>query len=486
MTRANLFRKRQKKAENLLPRIIGVLASAGLCALALALGAPATALPMKIAQGLLLIGALLVLIFTALRRAGIPAQILAGLFLGAVAGLIYGPDMAVIRPVGTAFIRLIKMVVIPLIFASLLIGVASLGNLRKLGRVGGKTLAFFLAYYVFAVGLGLFLANTIKPGSNIPESVQAKLKADYGQAAGAQAQRAEKQPGLGEVLVDIIPDNPAGSFVQADMLQIIFFAMFMGAVVTLLDKKKMQPVLAFFEAINDIMIKIVEIVIRLAPYAVFALIAAVVGTFGADILMSLLRYCAVVIGGLLILAASYPAAVRLLAHFPYFKFWKGIFPAQLIAFSTCSSSATLPVSMECAEESIGVSREITSFVLPLGATINMNGTALYQGVTAVFIAQVYGMKLGLGAQLSIVLTATLASVGAAGAPAMGVLMLVIVLRQVGIPLEGIALIMGVERILDMFRTSMNITGDIAAAAVVAHSEGEKLGPKIKEGGMISP
>jgi Na+/H+-dicarboxylate symporter len=486
MNRSNLTRSRKGKTPSPLLRLFGVLASAGLCAIALAMGAPATAFLVKVAQAVLLTGALVILIFTTLRRTGIPSQILAGLFLGAVAGLVYGPDMAVIRPVGTAFIRLIKMVVIPLIFASLLIGVASLGDLKKLGRVGGKTLAFFLAYYVFAVGLGLFLANTLKPGSNIPESVQVRLKADYGQVAGTQAHRAEKQPGLGEVLVNIIPDNPASSFVQADMLQIIFFALFMGAVITRLDKKKMQPVLAFFEAINDIMIKIVEIVIRLAPYAVFALIAAVVGTFGAHVLVSLLRYCAVVIGGLLILAASYPAAVRLFTRFPYFKFWKGIFPAQLIAFSTCSSSATLPVSMECAEESIGVSPEITSFVLPLGATINMNGTALYQGVTAVFIAQVYGLKLGLAAQLSIVLTATLASVGAAGAPAMGVLMLVVVLRQVGIPLEGIALIMGVERILDMFRTSMNISGDIATAAMVAHSEGEKLGPKIKAGGMISP
>jgi Na+/H+-dicarboxylate symporter len=476
--------KMEKKKKALGRKLAGIAAAGILSGAAMALGMPASAAAAKAAQAFLLAGAVAVLAFTALRKSSVPTRILAGLFLGAVAGLAFGPDAAVIRPVGTAFIRLIKMVIIPLVFASLFIGVASLGDLKKLGRVGGKTLAFFLAYYVFAVGLGLFLANTLKPGTNIPESVQARLKAEYGEAAGAQAQRAEKQPGLGEVLVNIIPDNPAQSVVQADMLQIIFFAMFMGAVVTMLDKRKMQPVLGFFEAVNDIMVRIVEIVIRLAPYAVFALIASVVGTFGADILMSLLRYSLVTIGGLLILAASYPASVLLLARYPYFKFWKGIFPAQLIAFSTSSSSATLPVSMECAEENIGVSREITSFVLPLGATINMNGTALYQGVTAVFIAQVYGLKLGLGAQMTIVLTATLASIGAAGAPAMGVLMLVIVLRQVGIPLEGIALIMGVERILDMFRTSMNITGDIAAAAVVAHSEGERLKPRPKDGGLV--
>ncbi|MBN1940154.1 MAG: dicarboxylate/amino acid:cation symporter [Candidatus Aminicenantes bacterium] len=437
----------------------------------------------KVVQGGLIAAAVVVLGFTSLRKSGIPTKILAGLLLGAVAGLAFGPEAAVIRPVGTAFIRLIKMVIIPLIFASLLVGVASLGNLKKVGRIGGKTLLFFVTYYVFALALGLFLANAFKPGSNLPEAVQVRLQAEYGDAAQQQAQRAETRPGLGEMLVNIIPDNPVDSLVKGDMLQIIFFAMFMGAVVTMLDKKKMQPVISIMEAVNDIMIKIVEIVIRLAPYAVFALIASVVGTFGADILMSLLRYSLLTVFGLFVLAASYPAAVRLLARFPYFKFWKGIFPAQLIAFSTSSSSATLPVSMECAEENIGVSKEITSFVLPLGATINMNGTALYQGVTAVFIAQVYGLDLSLGAQLGIVLTATLASIGTAGAPAMGVLMLVIVLRQAGIPLEGIALIMGVERILDMFRTSMNITGDIAAAAVVAHTEGEKLSPKPKEGGI---
>ncbi len=460
-----------------MPRIIGAIGATALCAGAFALGRPADALSIKLIQTALLLASIVILIFTTLRRTGIPTQIFVGLVLGAIAGLIYGPDAAVIRPVGTAFIRLIKMVVIPLIFASLLVGVASLGDLRKLGRIGGKTFAFYIAYYISAVALGLFLANTLKPGANIPESVQAELKASYGETADAQALRAEERPGLGEVLIDIIPDNPADSFVKANMLQIIFIAMFIGVVISLLDKKKMQPVLSFFEAINDIMVKIVEIVIKIAPYGVFALIAAVVGTFGVDILMSLVRYSAVTIGGLIILAFTYPAVVTLFTKYPYFKFWRGIYEAQLIAFSTCSSSATLPVTMECAEDNIGVSKQISSFVLPLGATINMNGTALYQGVTAVFIAQVYGMSLGLGDQLAIVLTATLASIGAAGAPAMGVLMLVIVLRQIGIPLEGIALVLGVERILDMSRTVINITGDIAAATVIAHSEKELHPPK---------
>ncbi len=469
--------KRRLKLKDTRKRILGAVIVTALLAVAWGLGTPADTLGVKIIQIGLLVASVAVLILTTLRRTGVPTQIFFGLVLGAVAGVIFGPDAAVIRPIGTAFIRLIKMVVIPLIFASLLIGVASLGDLRKLGRIGGKTFAFYIAYYVTAVALGLFLANAVKPGSNLPESVQAELKESYGQTADVQAQRIEERPSLTDVFVNIIPDNPADSVVQANMLQIIFFAMFMGVVISLLDKKKMEPVLEFFSAVNDIMIKIVEIVIKTAPYAVFALIAAVVGTFGVDILMSLLRYCAVVIGGLLLMAVTYPAIVWLFTKYPYLRFWKGMIPAQLIAFSTCSSSATLPVTMECAEEKIGVSKEISSFVLPLGATINMNGTALYQGVTAIFIAQVYGMHLGLGGQLSIVLTATLASIGAAGAPAMGVLMLVIVLKQVGIPLEGIALILGVERILDMFRTVINVTGDMAAAAVIAHTEGELHPPQ---------
>ena len=459
----------------LMPRIIGAVFATALCGAAYSLGHPADTLGIKILQVLAVLDAVAILILTTLRRTSIPTQIFAGLILGAVAGVIFGPDAEVIRPVGTAFIRLIKMVVIPLIFASLLIGVASLG-VNRLGRIGAKTLAFYIAYYVSAVALGLFLANGLRPGSNLPESVQAKLKASYGQTVDMEASRAVERPGIADTLINIIPDNPAASFAGFNMLQVIFFSIFMGVVISLLSKAKMKPVISFFEAINDIMIRIVEIVIKVAPYAVFALIAAVVGTFGVDILMSLVRYCAVVIGGLAILAFTYPAVVWLFTKYPYFKFWKGITQAQLIAFSTCSSSATLPVTMECAEDNIGVSRQISSFVLPLGATINMNGTALYQGVTAIFIAQVYGMNLGIGDQLAIILAATLASIGAAGAPGMGVIMLVVVLQQVGIPLEGIALILGVERILDMSRTVINITGDVAAATVIAHSEKELKPP----------
>jgi Na+/H+-dicarboxylate symporter len=449
-----------------LVRIVGAAASAFLCGGGLALGMPAGSAGTKIIQVIFFLAAVILLGRTTLRKTGVANKIFAGLVLGAVVGLAFGPDAAVIKPVGTAFIRLIKMVVIPLIFASLLVGVASLGDIRRLGRIGGKTFAFYAAYYVTAVALGLFLANTLKPGRNIPESVQAELKASYGETADAQAVRAVERPGVIEMLVDIIPDNPGDAFVKADMLQIIFLAMFMGVVISLLDREKMKPVLSFFEAVNDIMIRIVEIVIKLAPYAVFALIAAVVGTFGVNILMSLLRYCAVVIGGLLILAVSYPAVVTLFTRYPYFRFWKAISKAQLIAFSTSSSSATLPVSMECAEDNIGVSKQISSFVLPLGATINMNGTALYQGVATIFLAQVFGVELSTLSLALVVVTAVAASIGSPATPGVGIVILSMVLSAAGVPAAGIGLILGVDRIIDMSRTAVNVTGDIVAAAVL--------------------
>ncbi|MDZ7373568.1 MAG: dicarboxylate/amino acid:cation symporter, partial [candidate division KSB1 bacterium] len=260
------------------------------------------------------------------------------------------------------------------------------------------------------------------------------------------------------------------------MLQIIFFAILVGVAISLVPNEKARPLLQVFEGLNEVMIQIVRLVIRLAPYGVFALIASVVANFGFRILLALLKYALITIAGLMILNFLYPPIVRLLSGMRPMEFMRGIRPAQLIAFSTSSSSATLPVTIQCAVDNLGVPMDIASFVLPLGATINMNGTALYQGVSAVFIAQVYGMHLTLTDQLTIVVTATLAAVGTAGAPGVGMLMLVTVLKQVGIPLEGIALILGVERILDMFRTVINITGDASAAVIVAASEGELNAP----------
>lgn len=398
-------------------------------------------------------------------------KILLGLMLGALAGLIFHESIAEIKPVGTAFIRMIQMIVIPLVFASLLVGTASLGDPKKMGRIGVKTLLYYLVYTAFAIVIGLVLANVFRPGSGLPEHVQTQLLQDYQGQAGDLSGLSERTNPI-DTLLNIIPTNPMEAMSQGVLLQIIFFSIFTGIALALIPRNKAEPVLKFFDGINDAMIQIVHIAIRIAPYGVFALIASVVGSFGMDILLSLMKYCLITIGGMILLNFTYPPVVYLFSGMSPWHFMKGIRSPQLIAFSTSSSSATLPVTIKACEENLGVPSDIASFVLPLGATVNMNGTALYQGVSAVFIAQVYGIGLTLGDQLLIVLTATLASIGAAGAPGVGMLMLVIVLKQVGIPLEGISLILGVERILDMFRTTLNITGDASAAVVIAASEGE--------------
>ncbi len=402
-------------------------------------------------------------------RVALPTRIFIGLILGVLAGLYFGPQIEMIKPVGTAFLRLIKMIVVPLIFASLVVGAASLGDIKKIGRIGVRTLIYFLTSTTVALAIGLLIANTLQPGKALPEAVRNDLMANYKETSDAALSVTDEQ-NYADILLDIIPENPIRSMSQGIMLQVIFFALMMGIAMSMLDSEKMKPVRAFFEGINDIMTKIVHLVIQLAPYGVFALIASVVGSFGADILLALLNYAFAVILGQILLFCLYPLAVQAFGGASYGAFLRGMRPAQLIAFSTSSSSATLPVTIQCVEENLGIRRDVASFVLPLGATINMDGTALFQGVSAVFIAQVYGLGLSVFDQLGIVLTAVLASIGTAGAPGVGVLMLVIVLKQIGIPLEGIALILGVERILDMFRTTMNVTSDATATSIVAFFE----------------
>ena len=414
----------------------------------------------------------LFLLFEKLAPLQLYTKILITLFLGAVAGILFQHSMLEIKPIGTAFIRLIQMIVVPLVFASLLVGTASLGNVRKLGRIGTKTLIYYLLYTAFAITVGLILANVFKPGSGLSENVQARLMQNFSGQVGSKISNITEHANPLDILLNIIPSNPIEALGQGKLLQIIFFAIFVGITLTLIPKKKAKLVISLFDAINDVMVRMVHIIIAIAPYGVFALIASVVGSFGVDILFSLIKYTLLTITGLIFLYFTYPTVVQLLTPIRWGYFVKGILPAQTVAFSTSSSSATLPVTIEVCQETFGVPNNIASFVLPLGATINMDGTALYQGVSAVFIAQVYGMHLGIVEQLTIVLTATLASIGTAGAPGVGILMLVIVLRQVGIPLEGIALILGVERILDMFRTTINVTSDAAISVVVAASEGE--------------
>jgi Na+/H+-dicarboxylate symporter len=406
---------------------------------------------------------------------------LLGLVTGAVVGAVanqFGQAAffsSYLKPFGTAFIRLISMAVVPLVFASLLVGTGTLSDIRRLGRMGIKTFVYYLFTTAVAIIIGLILANLIQPGRGLPEATKEQLLANYRAEAATRIEQALKKPGVAEVLLDIIPTNPARAFAEAEMLQVIFFALAFGVVLTMLPQEKNRPVLAFFDGVNEAMLKLVMIIMEIAPYGVFALIATMIAEFGLGILNTLAKYSVVVILGLIIhVGVTYPTLLKIFTRLPVWKFYRGIRPAQLIAFSSSSSSATLPVTIECIEQNLGVSKTVAGFVLPLGATINMDGTALYQGVAAVFIAQVFGMELSLAQQTMIVLTATLASIGAAGVPGVGMITLALVLKTIGVPLEGIALILGVDRLLDMCRTVVNVTGDASCASVVAATEGEEL------------
>jgi len=415
-------------------------------------------------------------------------KILIGLIAGVVAGAVANvfaiqplQDLfAALEPIGTAFIRLITMIVIPLVVASLLVGTASLGDLRKLGRIGGKTLAYYMCTTAIAVSIGLLLSQVIQPGGRVDEATRTELAERYGGDAQARMDLAETAPGTVETLLNIIPRNPVQAAANMDLLPLIFFTIVFGAAISMVKKEYREPVLDVFNGINEASMIVIDWVMKLAPYAVFALIASVVANFGLDLLRSLLVYSLTVVAGLALHAfGTYAISVRFLAKLNPLQFYKRVGKASLVAFSTSSSNATLPVTMETAEEDLGVSKEVASFVLPLGATINMDGTALYQAVAVMFIAQIYGIPLGVGDQLVVVLTATLASIGTAGVPSAGIIMLIIVLNSVGLQGQvqaGIALILGVDRILDMLRTMVNVTGDLSASAFVARSEGEKLIP----------
>jgi len=417
-------------------------------------------------------------------------------FIGLISGIIFGLivssfadtwpafyDMSkiLLEPVGTAFIRLVKMLIVPLVFASLTMGIASLGgDMAKIGRLGIKSVAFFVITTIIATGIGISLANYFKPGSGIDKATMAKIEAaDSSGKAGKVVSSLEKNeltkkaPGLKTILLNVIPSNPVKSLAKGDMLQIIFFAMFFGLAITSLSEKKRKPLLAIVDSFNSAMINAVGMVMKLAPYGVFALISMVVLKFGNDVLWLLARYTAVVFAGQFLLFMVVDCgAVFLFTGTGPLKFLKAIKDVLLVSLSTSSSLATLPVSMEACEKNLGVSNQVTSFVAPLGATINMNGTALYQGVTAVFIAQVYQVDLSLAQQATIVVTATLASVGTAGVPGVGIITLAMVLRTINIPMEGIALVLGIDRILDTVRTVVNVTGDCACAYIVAKSENE--------------
>ena len=373
--------------------------------------------------------------------------------------------------VGDLFIRLLRFIAVPIVLFSLIVGAASLGDLKKLGRIGGKTMGIYIATTAVAITVGLLLANTIKPGSFVSAEVRDRLAGEQAEQA-AQRIDAATAPDVWGVLLEIVPTNPFRALAEGEMLQIVFFALALGVALSLVKPALAQPVIRTFDALNEAIIKIVQAIMEIAPYAVFMLIARVVATMGLEVLGALAIYSITVVSGLLVMILLvYPALLRLLAGVGYARFFGAMAPAQLLAFSSSSSSATLPVTIECAEKRLGVKEEVSSFVLPLGATINMDGTALYQGVATVFIAQLFGLDLTLPQQLTIVLTATLASIGTAGVPGVGMVMLVIVLKSINMPAEmmaaGIAVIFGVDRLLDMCRTVCNVTGDAMVAAVVA-------------------
>ena len=391
-----------------------------------------------------------------------------------------------IKPWGKIFINLLKLIAVPLVFASLIKGVSSLSDISKLSRIGGKTIGIYLFTTVAAVTFGLLLVNIIQPGTSFSEEKRMELKEQYASNAASKIASAKdvKEDGPLQFIVDMVPSN----FIQAtgnnkNMLQVIFFAILFGIAMVMLPKEKTFVVKGFFDGVNDIILQIVDLIMLTAPYGVFALLGGLVVDFGgsAELFQALGIYSlSVVIGLLLMIMVVYPLILKSFTKLKYFDFFKGIAPAQMLAFSTSSSAATLPVTMERCEDHLGVSEEVSSFVLPLGATINMDGTSLYQAVAAVFIAQAFGYDLDLSQQLTIVLTSTLASIGAAAVPGAGMVMLVIVLSSIGIDPEGIALIFAVDRLLDMLRTVVNVTGDATVATVVAATEGQLIDVTDKE------
>ena len=422
-------------------------------------------------------------------------QIIAGLLLGLAFGVfaaVMGWGAFVtdwIRPFGTIFITALKLIAVPLVLASLITGVASLSDLRKLSRIGGKTIGIYLCTTAIAVTVGVLLADLVRPGEAFSPELRDGLVAAFAGDADTRVASAAAVEGRGplQFLVDMVPDNAFAAFSSnGSMLQVVLVAILFGIGLVQVPREKGAPVLAFFEGLNDVVIRLVDVVMLLAPIGVFALLAdTIVQTAGDDpsrilgLLDGLARYMGVVLGGLLLhTVVVYPLLLRLFSPVGLGTFFRGIGPAQLVAFSTSSSGATLPVTMERCEEEIGVSEEVSSFVLPLGATINMDGTALYQAVATLFIAQAFGLDLGLGEQVTIVLTAVLASIGTAAVPGAGIIMLVIILQAVDVPAAGIALILGVDRILDMCRTVTNVTGDATVATVVAASEGQ-LHPPVR-------
>ena len=430
---------------------------------------------------------------TATERRGIPlhTKILLGLLLGATAGVLANsfvgkdhPQLVwlvdnVAQPVGQVFLRMLFMVVVPLVFASLTLGVAGLGDLRRVGRIGGKTIGFFLLTTALAATIGLVAVNVIRPGEALDPAVRAELLATYsGEAAEKQTLAEEGGFGIG-TFVNIVPRNPLDAMVRGDMLGIIFFSLIFGIALTRLTDELRTPVLKVLEGIGMAVTEIIGFAMKLAPYGVFGLIFSVTARFGFDVLKSLGLYVVMVLAGLLFHQFGVLGILaKALANINPREFYRKARYMMVAAFSTSSSNATLPTTLRTAQEEFGVPPQIAGFVIPLGATMNMNGTALFEGMTVLFLAQVFGIDLSITSQAIVIVMSVLTAVGAAGVPGGSIPLLVMVLEMVGVPGEGIALILGVDRILDMTRTVPNVTGDLLTSIVVAKSEGYALVPAV--------
>lgn len=406
-----------------------------------------------------------------MKKMTLTNKILLGLLLGFVFGLIlnkipggYIKDTlllgGVLHVVGNGFTSAIKMMVVPLVFVSLVAGASSMGDVKKLGRIGGKTMVFYLATTAIAIVISLILGNLLKPGAGLDMSSMMTSEVVIGESKS-----------ITDIILGIIPSNPIQSLANGDMLQVIFFAILIGIAINLVGKNA-QPVKALFESLNEICMKIVGIVMLFAPYGVFALVSTTFATTGTSAILVLLKYVLVVLLGLLIhITVVYGGLFKLFTKQKIKPFLNKFTRVAAVTFSTASSNASVPVSLEVMEE-LGVGKSTRSFTIPMGATINMDGTAIMQGIASLFIAQIYGIELGINAMVTIVLTATLASIGTAGVPGVGMIMLSMVLQSVGLPLEGIGLIMGVERIIDMFRTTVNVMGDNVCTLIIANSEND--------------
>ncbi|HYD54855.1 MAG TPA: dicarboxylate/amino acid:cation symporter [Gemmatimonadaceae bacterium] len=403
---------------------------------------------------------------------GATLGVVANVLLGGRHPLVEGVNKYLAGPVGQIFLRMLFMIVVPLVFASISLGVAGLGDIRRVGRIGTKAIGYFLATTVLAATIGLLAVNAVRPGERLDPTVRAELLQTYAKDASSKVEAAATSTFGIETLVNIVPRNPLRAAVDLDLLALIFFGLIFGAALTMIPAERARPMVAWLEALNEIVIKIVEFAMRIAPFGVTALIFGVTSRFGWALLAPLGTYVALVLGALLFHAVVTNSIIlRALVGISPRLFFSRIRSSIITAFSTSSSSATLPTNLAVIERNVGVPPQIAGFVLPIGSTMCMNGTALFEGITVIFLCQVFGVNLSLGQEIVVVIMSVLTAVGAAGVPGGSIPLLVGILTMFGVPGEGIAIVLGVDRILDMSRTTVNVIGDLIATTWVAKSEG---------------